>query len=155
MMAGRRRPQRRPVSRTAIAEQHLTWLQALPGDGPFLTVPVLTEALPNGLEPTGPERAATFKHAYAAYRTAPTAAQETARHEFIATTARDVLDWGDHYDPSTSKYAYTSAAFDVTTTPAFALWPAPPDETTDTTQPTILGFVWPHDTALNRRLLDG
>jgi len=157
-MARPRSPRRRSVSRTAVAEHHLTWVQALPGDGPFLTIPVLTEALPNGLEETDPDRAAAFKFAYASYRTAPTSEQESARQKFIATTARDVLDWGDHFDSTAStsgEYAHTSAAFDVTTTPAFALWPISRGEDDGAAKPTFLGFVWPHDTALNRRLLDG
>lgn len=157
-MARPRSPRRRSVSRTAVAEHHLTWVQALPGDGPFLTIPVLTEALPNGLEEIDPDRAAAFKYAYASYRTAPTSEQESARQKFIATTARDVLDWGDHFDSTAStsgEYAHTSAAFDVTTTPAFALWPIPRGEDDGAAKPTILGFVWPHDTAPNRRLLDG
>lgn len=154
------RPQRRPVSRSQIGEQHLTWLQALPGDGPFLTVPVLVEAFPTGLELTTPERAAVFKHAYADYRTATSSQQENARQAFITATVRDVLDWRGHYDPSettTSRFTHTTAAFKVTTTPAFALWPDDPADLHDLTnvEPTMLGFVWPTDVALNRRMLDG
>lgn len=154
------RNQQRRVSRTQIGEQHLTWLQALPGDGPFLTIPILTEAFPAGLEPTLPERAAAFKHAYAAYRTATTGNQGTARDAFITTTIRDVLDWGPHYDTSTetvSRFTHTAAAFNATTTPAFALWPDNPQDipTPDETLPNVLGFIWPPDVPLNRRMLDG
>lgn len=153
------RPRRRTISRSQIADQHLTWLQALPGDGPFLTIPVLTEAFPAGLELTTPERAAEFKHAYADYRTSPTSKQEQARHTFIETIVRNVLDWGGHCDPSeatTSRFTHTSPAFNVTTTPAFALWPDDDLGTSDeTTVPVMLGYVWPADTVLNRRMLDG
>ena len=158
-MAARRNYHRR-VSRTRIGEQHLTWLQALPGDGPFLTIPVLTEAFPAGLEPTRPERAAAFKHAYATYRTTPTAEQPTARDTFITATVRDVLDWGRHSDasePTTTRFTHTISAFNATTTPAFTLWPDNPDdiENLDQTDPNVLGFVWPPDVPLNRRMLDG
>jgi hypothetical protein len=153
------RPRRRPTSRSQIADQHLTWLQALPGDGPFVTIPVLLEAFPAGLELTTPERAAEFKHAYTDYRTAPTSRQEQARHAFIETTVRTVLDWGSHYDPSeptTTGFTHASPAFNVTTTPAFALWPDDDlDSADETTLPVMLGYVWPSDTPLNRRMLDG
>ena len=146
------------VSRAKIADQHLTWLQALPGDGPFLTVPVLTDAFPVGLEPIDPARAGAFKRAYADYRTAPATDRDRARDQFIATTVREVLDWGTHYDPSeatTARFTYVTSAFGVTTTPALALWRTETDDLEPDTAPVMLGFVWPHDIALNRRLLDG
>ena len=146
------------VSRAKIADQHLTWLQALPGDGPFLTVPVLTDAFPVGLEPIDPARAGAFKRAYADYRTAPTTDRDQARDQFIATTVREVLDWGTHYDASeatTARFTYVTSAFGVTTTPAFAQWPTEPDDLELDDAPVMLGFVWPYDVALNRRLLDG
>ncbi len=146
------------MTRAQIADLHLSWLQALPGDGPFLTIPVLTDAFPLGLDPTTPERAARFKASYNTLRAATGAPKDSARNDFIRIVATDILDWGTHHDEtseSTQRFAYSNTAFGTTTRPAFVLWPcAAPDAEPDTV-PNMLGFIWPHNTVLNRRLMDG
>ena len=148
-----------------IAEEHLTWLQSLPGDGPFLTVPVLCEKMSQGLEPTETEAAADFKYRYSEYRVATARDRDLTRDAFIRTVVMDVLGWNDFFDDSQAtceRFAYSTKAFDVTTTPAFALWPMPAsdaaetaDQGSDTVLPELLGFVWTHDTVLTKRLDDG
>ncbi len=46
------------------ARIHAEWLSLIEVNGPFLTLPVLTEALPHGLEPTGPDLVADLRRAF-------------------------------------------------------------------------------------------
>ncbi len=158
MSAARRNFAPSNMSRAQIADLHLSWLQALPGDGPFLTIPVLTDAFPLGLDPTTPERAARFKASYNVLRAAAGTHKDAARSDFIRTIATDILDWGAHYDEtaeSTERFAYSNTAFGTTTQPAFVLWPCDASDVEPDTVPNMLGFIWPHNTVLNRRLMDG
>jgi hypothetical protein len=48
----------------SVARHHAEWLSLVEVSGPFLTLPVLHRAFPQGLEDTDPELAATLRRAY-------------------------------------------------------------------------------------------
>ncbi|XTZ17898.1 Eco57I restriction-modification methylase domain-containing protein [Micromonospora echinospora] len=60
----------RPVA-PSVAEQHAEWLGLLRPDGPFLTVPVLTEALPHGLDTVPDDVRDRVRRAWTEFQDAP------------------------------------------------------------------------------------
>lgn len=56
---------------SAVAAQHAAWLSLLETSGPFLTLPVLKRALPQGLEPTPPDLARRARAAFGEWQTDP------------------------------------------------------------------------------------
>jgi hypothetical protein len=53
-----------PVSPASIARHHADWLQLVDVSGPFLTLPVLKRALPQGLNPTPPPKVDELRRAF-------------------------------------------------------------------------------------------
>ncbi|MCL7459027.1 hypothetical protein M8I35_17745 [Micromonospora sp. MSM11] len=64
-----RRPPRPPVQK--IDEQHAEWLGLLRPEGPFLTVPVLVEALPHGLDTVPDDARNRIRRGWAEVQEAP------------------------------------------------------------------------------------
>jgi hypothetical protein len=56
----------------SVAAHHAEWLSLIEVSGPFLTLPVLKRALPQGLEPTPPELARSLRAAYDEWHHDPT-----------------------------------------------------------------------------------
>jgi Eco57I restriction-modification methylase/MmeI, target recognition domain len=56
----------------SVARHHAEWLSLVEVSGPFLTLPVLQRAFPQGLEDTDPELAATLRRAYEEWQADPT-----------------------------------------------------------------------------------
>ena len=83
----RRRVERmsRPRRRTGIAAHHVEWMQLLDIDGPFLSVAVLAEVFPEGLDPEDREEVANTRAAFEAWQTDATPAT-------LETFARSILE---------------------------------------------------------------
>lgn len=58
----------------SIARHHADWLNLVPSSGPFVSMPVLMRAFPQGLEPRDPEQARLLRDAYAEWHDHPAAA---------------------------------------------------------------------------------
>lgn len=105
--------------RTTV-QQHRAWLELLDLEGPFLSVPVLKRAWPQGMDPlTGDERTALltakrpFDTTWDTLDRDPTsesarAAYRVARDAFVETTLRDVAGWGECYLPASGARRTTS-----------------------------------------------
>ena len=52
----------------SIARHHTEWLSLVPTSGPFLSLPVLLEALPSGLEPHDPDHARLLRQEYSRWQ---------------------------------------------------------------------------------------
>src|SRR6476661_1804877 len=48
----------------SIARHHAEWLSLVPVSGPFLSLPVLMEAFPQGLEPHDPDQSRLLRQEY-------------------------------------------------------------------------------------------
>jgi hypothetical protein len=65
-------PRRNLLMAQSVARHHAEWLSLVEVSGPFLTLPVLQRAFPQGLEDTDPELAATLRRAYEEWQADPT-----------------------------------------------------------------------------------
>ncbi len=79
----------------SIARHHAEWLSLIEISGPFLSIPVLMRAFPQGLEPHEPETAAELRSAYEEWRDdveslRPNPAIHTAWIDYVLHTA---LGW--------------------------------------------------------------
>ncbi len=72
-----------------IEDRHAEWLSLVETSGPFLTVPVLKRALPNGLEAT-PPTAGALRIAYDEWREDP-----TLQHRWIRWVLDELLELGE------------------------------------------------------------
>jgi hypothetical protein len=59
------------MTRQPIARHHAEWLSLVEVSGPFLGLPVLARALPQGLEAVDPDTAATLRRAYGEWQADP------------------------------------------------------------------------------------
>lgn len=83
--------------RTSTAQHHVEWLQLVDVSGPFLSLGVLAEVFPLGLDVVEPELAERLKQAYAEWQAnrderRPDAAIDSAFVDFVL---RDVLEYSD------------------------------------------------------------
>lgn len=81
----------------SAAQHHVEWLQLVDISGPFLSLAVLAEVFPHGLDAVEPELAEQLKQAYAEWQAnrdqrRPDAAIDTA---FVDWVLRNVLDFPD------------------------------------------------------------
>jgi hypothetical protein len=56
------------MTRQSVARHHADWLSLVEVSGPFLSLPVLTRVLPQGLDAVDPDTAATLRRAYAEWQ---------------------------------------------------------------------------------------
>jgi hypothetical protein len=59
------------MTRLSVARHHADWLSLVEVSGPFLSLPVLTRALPQGLDAVNPDTAATLRRAYTEWQADP------------------------------------------------------------------------------------
>lgn len=81
------------MSTAAIARHHADWRRLLDISGPFLTLPVLARALPQGLDPHSPEILQRTRLAYDEWREAP--GDPEIHRLWIDFVLRDVLGHPD------------------------------------------------------------
>ncbi|MHB1595852.1 MAG: Eco57I restriction-modification methylase domain-containing protein [Streptosporangiaceae bacterium] len=84
---------RRPAGGVSeeIRRRH-AWLELLQTSGPFLTLPVVQRAFPDGLPSVPADKRAEIRAAVAGMLDD----RGATRHAVIETTLRDILDWQDH-----------------------------------------------------------
>jgi len=80
----------------SIARQHAEWLSLLEISGPFLNMPVLMEAFPQGLEARDAERAGELRAAYEEWADnqgglQPDPSIHTARVRYVLENALDLV----------------------------------------------------------------
>jgi hypothetical protein len=73
-----------------IAAHHNEWLALVEVSGPFLTLPVLKRALPQGLEPTDPDLTRQLRLAYDEWQADP-----GLHHRWVRWVLSDVLDFDE------------------------------------------------------------
>lgn len=139
------------MSTSAVRQQHATWLSLIDTQGPFLTLPVLTRTLHDGLEPVAKRDWNALRPAYqswAADRDSTTKGAP-AHDEWVQHVVGTLLDWDADADWAGpfEQWSHTEVEHDVTVTPTFTL-----NDTTGT--PVALGFVHPYDTPLTGRVKD-
>lgn len=71
------------------AEQHEEWLQLLRADGPFVTLPILVDALPQGLEQVDPDKRALLRQAWAEVTGSP----DTLGEQWQAWVLAELLEY--------------------------------------------------------------
>jgi len=76
--------------RGGFAAHHLEWMQLLDIEGPFLTLSVLAEVFPQGLDAEDPERVAQARAVFDAWQTAPSNASLEA---FVRSVLEVVLEY--------------------------------------------------------------
>ena len=105
--------------------QHLDWLGLVEASGPFLTLPVLREAWPAGLDPLDKEQMRGLRSAHTLWRerTAPNSRdREAGRDDWVRYVLGDLLDWRETLrTDSLEPLAMEVAEHDTTVTPSFVL----------------------------------
>jgi hypothetical protein len=78
----------------SISRHHADWLSLVPASGPFLSLPVLMEAFPQGLEPHEPEHFRRLRQAFADWQTAlqKNRSNPVPQREWVRFVLRDTLD---------------------------------------------------------------
>jgi hypothetical protein len=78
----------------SIARHHAEWLSLVPVSGPFLSLPVLMEAFPQGLEPHDPDLTRFLRQQHAAWQeaTEKRRADPVPQREWINAVLTQVLD---------------------------------------------------------------
>jgi hypothetical protein len=77
------------MTRQPVARHHADWLSLVEVSGPFLSLPVLARALPQGLDAVDPDTVATLRRAYAEWQADP------ALHgQWIRWVLATLLDFG-------------------------------------------------------------
>ncbi len=135
---------------TSVARHHTEWLSLIEVSGPFLTVPVLQRALPQGLEPIEADLAAEVRRAHDEWRDDP-----GLHGQWIRWVLTSLLGFGDETlkegpaVPATLTYA--AAEHGETLRPDLAVC-EPRDD--GKVVPRLLVAVWPEDVRLDERLGD-
>lgn len=131
------------------AEHHADWLDVLELSGPFLTVPVLKRALPQGLEPTPRDLARQLRVAYEEWRADP-----DLHGQWVRWVLAEVLDLDAGVlveGPAVPQtLAHTVAEYGVALRPDLALL----DHAGDRTRARLLVRVLPAGTAVDKRGAD-
>lgn len=113
--------------RSSAAQHHLEWLQLVDISGPFLSLGVLAEVFPQGVDAVESELADTFKQAYAEWQAnreqrRPDAAIDSAFVDFVL---REVLEYSDELIAAGAEivdaYATTLPEHRVTLRPDYAI----------------------------------
>ncbi|GAB3698471.1 Eco57I restriction-modification methylase domain-containing protein [Nocardiopsis oceani] len=100
------------------AEQHRNWLDLVEVDGPFLTLPVLLDEWPNGLEPLHSEQRADLRRAHARWQRDVTGGQDA----WVRYVLGDLLGWQDTLRTGgLEPLAMEVAEHDTAVTPSFVL----------------------------------
>lgn len=142
------------MSIASVRAQHSEWVSALDGDGPWLTVPALTQVLDAGLIPSTTEQNQTLRRAWTTYSTAASNRTSEAQQAWIRSVVTDLLGWGDYADfTHADRWVHTDPVHEITITPGFALLPRLADD--DSVVPVLLGFIYPPGTPLTKRVGDG
>ncbi len=136
----------------AVRRQHATWLALVESGGPFLTLPVLTVALPQGLDPVRKPEMDRLRLGWSTWD-AEQHAKDPGRAQmaWLDYVVRDLLDWQDDadFDPPAGKWEHTEPEYGTLTAAAFTL--DDPEKGT----PAVLGFTVPPGTSLTARSTDG
>jgi hypothetical protein len=135
-----------------VRRQHATWLALIESSGPFLTLPVLTSTLSQGLERVHKTDMDALRLAWATWEAEQHGNKnEAAQTEWVQHVVRDLLDWHDDadFDPPPGKWEHTEPEYDTLTAAAFTLGDP------DAGSPTILGFTVQPGTSLTARSTDG
>jgi hypothetical protein len=131
------------AKRTRIEDRHAEWLSLVERSGPFLTVPVLKRALPDGLEQT-PSVASSLRLIYDEWRGEP-----TLQSRWVAWVLRDLLELGDGVSEARPDDPHHRVAeHGVTVSPSFVAR----DRTRDGEPAVMLVHVHANDTDLDRPL---
>jgi type I restriction-modification system DNA methylase subunit len=129
--------------RTRVEDLHAEWLSLVERSGPFLTVPVLKRALPDGLE-QAPTAASSLRLVYDEWRGEP-----TLQSRWIVWVLRDLLELGDGVSEARpDDPRHRVAEHGVTVSPSFVVR----DRTGDGEPAVMLVHVHPNDTDLDRPL---
>lgn len=139
-----------------VAQTHREWLELVDAEGPFLSVPVMTELYPQGMPALGrgPKESLrrakqTFDAAWDAWDQAQDKGLELqayrrARDAWVRTVLTEVIGWGPHYVPAADRpvlaethRARSDGIHPVTVTPTGALV----RDTGDTTEVGALVLV--------------
>lgn len=106
-------------------QQHLDWLGLVEVSGPFLTLPVLREIWPAGLDPLDKEQMRGLRSAHTLWRdrTAPSGRDhEAGRDDWARYVLGDLLDWRENLrTDGLEPLAMEVAEHDTSVTPAFVL----------------------------------
>lgn len=134
----------------SVARHHSEWLSLVEVSGPFLTVPVLQRALPQGLEPTDPELAAETRRAHDEWRDDPDLHGQWIRWVLTSLLGFDgeTLSEGPGV-PAT--LTYDASEHGETLRPDLAVCD-PSDDGTGV--PRLLVTDWPEQVRLDERLGD-
>lgn len=132
-----------------VAQHHADWLNVIETSGPFVTVPVLKRALPQGLEPTPPDLARQVRAAHDEWLTDP-----DLHGQWVRWVLTDVLD----HDATTlaegpavpQTLAHTVAEHGVTVRPDLAVL----DHASDVPRARLLIRVLPVGAELDERHAD-
>jgi hypothetical protein len=136
----------------AVRHQHATWLALIESGGPFLTLPVLTVALPQGLDPVRKPAMDRLRLGWSAWDADQHAKNpERAQATWIAHVVADLLDWQEDadFDPPAGAWEHTEPESGPRTAAAFTL------NNPETGGPAFLGFTVPVGTSLTARSTDG
>ena len=93
--------------RTSIARQHAEWLSLIEPHGQFLTVPVLCDVFPQGLDPVDANMRARALENIAHVLAAKSADRRALQTAWVEWLLRDVLHWGSEYVEGAAAAQYT------------------------------------------------
>jgi len=131
----------RPRTRSRIEDHHAEWLSLVETSGPFLTVPTLKRALPNGLEAT-PSAMSALRIAHAEWREDP-----GLQARWVRWVLDDVLELRDAASDATdADPSHRVAEQGVTLRPSFVVR----DATLQNAPAVLLVHRYPADTSLDR-----
>jgi hypothetical protein len=128
-------------ARSRIEDHHAEWLSLVETSGPFLTVPTLKRALPDGLDAT-PAALADLRIAYSEWQHDPSLLQR-----WVRWVLDELLELGDAVAEATdADPSHVVAEHSVTLRPTFVVR----DATQDGRPAVLLVHVVGHGTSLNR-----
>ena len=133
----------RPTA-TAIDRHHAEWLSLVETSGPFLSVPALNRAMPNGLDPL-PDAMADLRLAHAEWRDDPDLQQRWVR--FVLDAVLGLADATTEATADTDP-SHRIAEHNVTLRPTYVVR----DRSRDGDPAVLLVHRHPHGTALDRPL---
>jgi hypothetical protein len=132
-----------------VTQHHADWLNVVETSGPFVTVPVLKRALPQGLEPTPPDLARQVRAAYDEWLSDP-----DLHGQWVRWVLTDVLDYDGAVlaeGPAVPQpLAHTVAEYGVTVRPDLAVL----DHAGDAPSVRLLIRVLPAGAQLDERHAD-